>query len=44
MKIGKENLVMQLQFHNEKALEFLVMEHGERLISIIRKHLSQHFP
>ena len=39
MKIGKENLVMQLQFHNEKALEFLVMEHGERLISIIRKHL-----
>lgn len=39
MRIGKENLVMQLQFHNEKALEFLIMEHGERLVSIIRKHL-----
>lgn len=39
MRIGKENLVMQLQLHNEKALEYLVMEHGERLISIIRKHL-----
>ena len=39
MRIGKENLVVQLQLHNEKALEYLVMEHGERLISIIRKHL-----
>ena len=39
MRIGKENLVMQLRLHNEKALEYLVMEHGERLISIIRKHL-----
>ncbi|MCI8496261.1 MAG: hypothetical protein HFI74_11385 [Lachnospiraceae bacterium] len=39
MRIGKENLVAQLQLHNEKALEYLVMEHGERLISIIRKHL-----
>ncbi|MEY8390084.1 hypothetical protein AALA98_01725 [Lachnospiraceae bacterium 45-W7] len=39
MRIGKENLVMQLQLQNEKALEYLVMEHGERLISIIRKHL-----
>ena len=39
MRIGRENLVMQLQFHNERALEFLIMEHGERLISIIRKHL-----
>lgn len=39
MKIGKGNLVIQLQLHNEKAVEFLIMEHGERLISIIRKHL-----
>lgn len=39
MRIGKDNFVMQLQLHNEKVLEFLVMEHGERLISIIRKHL-----
>ncbi len=39
MRIGKENFIVQLQLHNEKALEFLVMEHGERLISIIRKHL-----
>lgn len=39
MKMGKENLVVQLQLHNEKALEYLVLEHGERLISIIRKHL-----
>lgn len=39
MRIGRENFVTQLQFHNEKALEFLIMEHGERLISIIRKHL-----
>ncbi|MCI8483647.1 MAG: hypothetical protein HFH41_04825 [Lachnospiraceae bacterium] len=39
MKIGKRNLVIQLQLHNEKAVEFLIMEHGERLISIIRKHL-----
>ncbi|MCI8298773.1 MAG: hypothetical protein HFI69_00195 [Lachnospiraceae bacterium] len=39
MRIRKENLVMQLQLQNEKALEYLVMEHGERLVSIIRKHL-----
>jgi len=39
MKMGKENLVVQLQLRNEKALEYLVLEHGERLISIIRKHL-----
>lgn len=39
MKIGRENVVMQLQFHNGKALEFLIAEHGERLISIVRKHL-----
>ncbi len=39
MKIGKENLVAQLRLRNVKALEYLVTEHGERLISIIRKHL-----
>lgn len=39
MRIGKDNFIAQLQLHNEKALEFLVLEHGERLISIIRKHL-----
>lgn len=39
MRIGKENLVAQLKLHNGKALEYLVAEHGERLISIIRKHL-----
>ncbi len=39
MKICKENYVSQLRLHNGKALEFFVMEQGERLISIIRKHL-----
>ncbi len=39
MRIGKENLVAQLRLRNVKALEYLVTEHGERLISIIRKHL-----
>ena len=39
MKINKENYVVQLRLHNEKALEFLIMEHGEQLVSIIRKHL-----
>lgn len=39
MTIRKENLVMQLQLHHEKALEVLLVEHGERLLSIIRKHL-----
>ncbi|MEY8235869.1 hypothetical protein AALA36_09070 [Lachnospiraceae bacterium 66-29] len=39
MTIRKENLVMQLQLHHEKALEVLLAEHGERLLSIIRKHL-----
>lgn len=39
MKIKQENLVMQLQLHDEKALEYMVREHGVRLISIIRKHL-----
>lgn len=39
MKINNENLVMQLQVHNEKAIEFLIKEHGICLISIIRKHL-----
>lgn len=39
MRIGKENLVAQLRLRNAKALEYLVTEHGERLISIIRKHL-----
>ncbi len=39
MKICKENYVSQLRLHNGKALEFFIMEQGERLISIIRKHL-----
>ncbi len=39
MKINKENYVVQLRLHNEKALEFFIMEHGEQLVSIIRKHL-----
>ena len=39
MRIGRENFVVQLQLHNQKALEFLIMEHAERLISIIKKHL-----
>lgn len=39
MKINRENYVAQLQFHNEKALEYFIMEHGERLMSIIKKHL-----
>lgn len=39
MKISKENYVVQLRLHNEKALEFFIMEHGEQLVSIIRKHL-----
>lgn len=39
MKIEKHNFVIQWQLHNEKALEFLVKEYGEYLISIIRKHL-----
>ena len=39
MTIRKENLVMQLRLHHEKALQVLLAEHGERLLSIIRKHL-----
>ncbi len=39
MKICKENYVSQLRLHNGKALEFFIMEQGERMISIIRKHL-----
>lgn len=39
MKINRENYVAQLRLHNEKALEFFIMEHGERLASIIKKHL-----
>lgn len=39
MRIKQKNLIVQLQFHDEKALEYLVREHGVRLISIIRKHL-----
>ena len=32
-------MVAQVRLRNAKALEYLVTEHGERLISIIRKHL-----
>ena len=39
MKINNENLVVQLQLHNESAMEFLIKVHGICLISIIRKHL-----
>lgn len=39
MKIGKNNFIVQWQLHNEKALEFLTMEYGEYLLSIIKKHL-----
>lgn len=39
MKITNDNLSMQLQLHNEKAMDFLVNEYGGYLISIIRKHL-----
>lgn len=39
MKIGRENLVVQIQLGDERTLEYLVKEHGERLNSIIRKHL-----
>lgn len=39
MRITNENLAVQLQLHNEKAMEFLVKEYSVYLISIIRKHL-----
>ncbi len=39
MKITNENLAVQLQLHNEKAMDFLVNEYSIYLISIIRKHL-----
>lgn len=39
MKITNENLVVQLQLRNEKAMDFLVNEYSIYLISIIRKHL-----
>ncbi len=39
MRVGKQSLVKQLQLQNEKAVELLITEHGERLITIIRKHL-----
>lgn len=39
MKITNENLPIQIQLHNEKAMDFLVKEYGVYLISIIRKHL-----
>lgn len=39
MKITNENLDVQLQLHNEKAMDYLVKEYGAYLISIIRKHL-----
>lgn len=39
MRTEKKNLVVQLQLHNEKALETLLKEQGDRLSSIIREHL-----
>ncbi|EOS26167.1 hypothetical protein C806_01383 [Lachnospiraceae bacterium 3-1] len=39
MRISKENYVIQLQLHNKKALHFFIAEHGEQLVSIIKKHL-----
>lgn len=39
MKITNDNLAVQLQLHNEKAMDFLVKEYSVYLISIIKKHL-----
>ena len=39
MKITNENLAMQLQAHNEKAMGFLINEYSLYLNSIIKKHL-----
>lgn len=39
MKINKNNFIVQLQRHNEKALMYIIDEYGGLLNSIIRKHL-----
>lgn len=39
MKINKNNFILQLQLHNEKALMYVIDEYGGLLNSIIHKHL-----